>query len=256
MITTFYTTWQGGDGLESYVEVAWIHNWLTNLISVWLALFFIQRPLRGKRIVWYCMITSFYSSISFFANAWIGLFCIEGIAYLYVFYRQKLLYIISILFRFLCHATCFLFFEGSFHLGAFFPWIHTPIYLSWIVYGFLFFYFLTHALTLMKQKFRYGCNLYGVKTLHMYGYMDSGNLVTCKGIPVIFLDAAYREEIQGKVSSIEIGSIYGKREMEAQLIYCSLDGGTRMKTYVVFVQGLRIHGGYQLLLNLKLLTMR
>ena len=44
--------------------------------------------------------------------------------------------------------------------------------------------------------------------------------------------------------------------MEALRLWCALDGGARQQVYVVFVDGLRIRGGYRLLLNLKLLSMR
>lgn len=86
--------------------------------------------------------------------------------------------------------------------------------------------------------------------------MDSGNLISYRGIPVIFIDEQYREQLYGNVRNIQVGSIHEKKEMEAMLISCSLDGGTKKAAYVVCVRGLRIQGGYPLLLNLKLLSMR
>lgn len=243
--------------MESYVEVAFLHNWMSTLLSVWMALFVIQRPLRGRRVLLYSALASLYSSLAFFDHAWIGAAGIELLAFLFVFYRQKALYLVSLLFRALWHATCFIFWEGSFHLGAFFPWVHTPIYLCWLLYGLLFLYLYTHAMTLMKQKFRYGCTLCGKgRPLHLWGYMDSGNLLTHQGLAVLFLDEAYRAQLQGTTCRICVGSIHGKREMEALRLWCALDGGARQQVYVVFVDGLRIRGGYRLLLNLKLLSMR
>ncbi len=242
--------------MESYVEVAFLHNWMTNFISVWMALYLIQRPLRGKRVLLYSLVTSFYSSLFYFDDAWLGVIILEGIAFCYVFYRQKSLFCASLLFRFLWHATCFVFFEGTFHLGSFFPWIHTPIYWCWVIYAIMFFYLSTHAMTLFKQKFCYRCTLYGKKMIHLTGYMDSGNLLCYQGIPVLFLDEGFRDELQGKIVKIQVGSIHDKKEMEAVLVYCSLDGGSKRKAYVICVRGLRIQGGHPLLLNLKLLTMR
>ena len=221
--------------MESYVEVAFLHNWMSTLLSVWMALFVIQRPLRGRRVLLYSALASLYSSLAFFDHAWIGAAGIELLAFLFVFYRQKAL----------------------FHLGAFFPWVHTPIYLCWLLYGLLFLYLYTHAMTLMKQKFRYGCTLCGKgRPLHLWGYMDSGNLLTHQGLAVLFLDEAYRAQLQGASCRICVGSIHGKREMEALRLWCALDGGARQQAYVVFVDGLRIRGGYRLLLNLKLLSRR
>ena len=36
--------------MESYVEIAFIHNFLTDLLSVWMALYLVQRPLHGGRV--------------------------------------------------------------------------------------------------------------------------------------------------------------------------------------------------------------
>lgn len=243
--------------MESYVEVAFLHNWMTVLLSVWMALFVIQRPLRGRRVLLYSTLLSLYEAFAFFDHAWIGVLGIEALAFVFVFYRQKTLFLAALLWRALWHATCFVFWEGSFHLGAFFPWVHTPIYLCWLLYGGIFFYLYTHAMTLLKQKFRYGCTLYGkASPLHLWGYMDSGNLLTHQGKAVIFLDAAYRDRLQGALCRIAVGSIHGQREMDAMQLWCALDGGAKRQAYVVFVDGLRIRGGCRLLLNLKLLSMR
>ena len=45
--------------MESYVEIAFIHNFLTNVISVWMALYLIQKPLRGRRVMAYAFLSSF-----------------------------------------------------------------------------------------------------------------------------------------------------------------------------------------------------
>ena len=242
--------------MESYVEAAFLHNAMTNLLSIWMALYLIQRPLRGRRVIVYALVSSLYSALAFFPGAWIGVLLIEALAFVFVFYRQWTMLTASLLFRSLWHATCFIFWEGSFHLGAFFPWIHTPIYLCWIVYGLLFFYLCTHAGRLLKQKFCYGCTLYGDVPFRLRGYMDSGNLLTHQGVPVLFLDDAYKARIRGEVCRIEVSGIHGRKEMEAQLVRCALDGGACRRVYVVLVSGLRIRGGYRLLLNLKLLSMR
>ena len=52
--------------MESYVEVAFLHNWMSTLLSVWMALFVIQRPLRGRRVLLYSALASLYSSLAFF----------------------------------------------------------------------------------------------------------------------------------------------------------------------------------------------
>lgn len=101
-------------------------------------------------------LSSFWSSFVFHDAGWIVLFMIEAVSFSFVFYRQKALYLAALMFRWLWHATCFVLWEGSFHLGAFFPWVHTPIYFCWFLYAALFLYLYTHASTLMKQRFIYG----------------------------------------------------------------------------------------------------
>ena len=102
--------------MESYVEIAFIHNFLTNVISVWMALYLIQKPLRGRRVMAYAFLSSFWSSFVFHDAGWIVLFMIEAVSFSFVFYRQKALYLAALMFRWLWHATCFVLWEGSFHL--------------------------------------------------------------------------------------------------------------------------------------------
>ena len=166
--------------MESYVEIAFIHNFLTDLLSVWMALYLVQRPLHGGRVTLYALCASAWSAFVFLDIGWIGVAAIETIGFIAVFYRQLALYGVNLLMRTLWHATAFIFWEGSFHLGAFFPWIHTPIWICWLLYLAVFFYLRTHAMTLLRQRFIYGCTLYGSETIRLKGYMDSGNLMQCQ----------------------------------------------------------------------------
>lgn len=242
--------------MESYVEIAFIHNFLTNVISVWMALYLIQKPLRGRRVIAYAFLSSFWSSFVFHDAGWIVLFMIEAVSFTFVFYRQKALYLAALMFRWLWHATCFVLWEGSFHLGAFFPWVHTPIYFCWFLYAALFLYLYTHASTLMKQRFIYGCTIYADEPVHLRGYMDSGNFVSWNHLPVVFVCAEQRDRFKGKSCEIRVQSIHGCQRMKAMLIYCAIDGCAKQKAYAVFVSGLSIRGGCQMILNLKMLSMR
>src|SRR5699024_12344512 len=101
---------------------------MSTLLSVWMALFVIQRPLRGRRVLLYSALASLYSSLAFFDHAWIGAAGVELLAFLFVFHRQEALYLVSLLFRALRQPARFVFWQGSLHLGAFVPCVHAPIY--------------------------------------------------------------------------------------------------------------------------------
>lgn len=242
--------------MESYVEVAFLHNGLTNVLSVWMALYLIQRPLCGWRVGLYALFSAAVGTLLFVSFAWLVVLIVEAVGFLFVFYRQKALYLVSLLIRMLWHATCFVFWEGSFHSGAFFPWIHTPIWLCWCLYVLLLLYLKGHAMTLLRQRYVYHFTLYGKSKLHLLGYMDSGNLLSWKHAPVIFIDARFREQFNGIAQPIEIASIHGRRTMPALPVKCAIKGCTTQQAYAVFVKGLCIRRNCRAILNLKLLSMR
>lgn len=242
--------------MESYVEAAFIHNFLTDLLSVWMALYLVQRPLHGGRVALYALCTSAWSSFVFLEGGWLGAMLIEAAAFVMVFYRQAALYGVNLLMRTLWHATAFVFWEGSFHLGAFFPWIHTPIWICWIFYLVVFIYLRTHAMTLMRQRFVYGCTLYGTQTIRLKGYMDSGNLMQCQHQPVVFVNARYEPLFEGNATTIEVHSIHGARKMKAYRILCEVDGCRKCHVFAVFVDGLALRRNCAMILNLKMLSMR
>ena len=82
--------------MESYVEAAFIHNFLTDLLSVWMALYLVQRPLHGGRVALYALCASAWSSFVFLEGGWLGAMLIEAAAFVMVFYRQAALYVLSI----------------------------------------------------------------------------------------------------------------------------------------------------------------
>ena len=116
--------------MESYVEIAFIHNFLTDLLSVWMALYLVQRPLHGGRVTLYALCASAWSAFVFLDIGWIGVAAIETIGFIAVFYRQLALYGVNLLMRTLWHATAFIFWEGSFSLDP-----HTDLDLLAIVSG-------------------------------------------------------------------------------------------------------------------------
>ena len=107
--------------MESYVEIAFIHNFLTDLLSVWMALYLVQRPLHGGRVTLYALCASAWSAFVFLDIGWIGVAAIETIGFIAVFYRQLALYGVNLLMRTLWHATAFIFGKEAFIWALFFP---------------------------------------------------------------------------------------------------------------------------------------
>ncbi|MFR5523802.1 MAG: hypothetical protein ACLTJG_02450 [[Clostridium] innocuum] len=90
--------------------------------------------------------------------------------------------------------------SGWFHNFLWFVPLHASVYWLWLVYGGMF--LLLHVkwkdmLARMNYLYRLHIELADT-TLHLKGWLDSGNLLSYEGIPVLFISSSMRHILRNR----------------------------------------------------------
>lgn len=243
--------------MESYVEITWFTSFLMLLHSSTLAFYVAWKPQPFYKLVIYSMVLPFFACICFSKHAWIWLLLLEGGFFWWIYRYAWKTWLILLANRFLWNFTAYALFGGTFHLGIFFvpskviPWGYWFILLTtWV--------FLYHKWksTLAQRDFIYPIQIVCEKTrLKIKGYLDSGNLLTCGGVPVIFLDQKYQEYFEhNRIELVVMNGVDATKVIRCKEAKMKVgDGGFHM-VLINTEKSLHLPLGAHALLNMHLMT--
>lgn len=244
--------------MESYLEVSFINSCLILYVSVMVAQYASWQPIAKKYCLLYALIVSFVGVFFWFPYAMLMVVIIEVLFFLFIFRRAYKTYLFSMCFRFLCIATCFLLYGGGFHNFIWFVPLQATIWVTWLLYIF--------ALVLLHCKWKdyvaklscvYDVSIYTkTKTLHVVGYLDSGNLLTYEGKPVVFIDCQYKTYFaQERIELIVMNTIAQTEVIRCYQCDIQLHGCKRHRVYIHCDKTLQLPVKCGLLLNMKVMTL-
>lgn len=190
--------------MESYMEVTWINSVLLLVHSITFAFYISYKPQTFNKMLIYALAVPSLACLCFHPSGWIWMVLLESICFWWIFRYAWKSWLIFIALRLLWNFTCYVLYEGSFHLGLYFVPIST---IPWALWLFLilswFVVFRKWKIGLAQYDFVYPTTIFTTKVkLKMKGYLDSGNLLSNEFIPVIFVDHSYEEYFKNE--SIEL----------------------------------------------------
>lgn len=244
--------------MESYVEVSFLYNWLTILVSVLLASYSCIQPINVKKGMLYAFMISLVGVSLYEAGSLYVAVLLESLFFMMVFPHKRKLYIYAMALRWFSFYSCFALYGGSFHNGLYFVPIRVNPLPIWLLYGGLLF--------MLKQKWKdlfakgnyvYAMTLYlEEQQLPLKAYLDSGNLLCHEQQPVIFLDEKYQTYFQD--SSIELvvmNTVEKTGVLSCHSCVIQVDGCKRHRVYVSCERHLTLPFDCEVLLNMKLMTL-
>lgn len=244
--------------MESYIEVSWLNGVLLLYASVLFASYAVFQPMKDIRILVYAAGISLLS-VMLWRKGSLFILILSELTYLATLFRYaRKTYIFAFCFRFLCMLTCFAVYQGSFHNGFWFVPLHAPVQWCWLLYLLLIFFCKSRWRNhFCERNCLYPVTLYiGNKQLHVTGYLDSGNLLSQNGIPVVFLERRYLSYFAKE--SIQL--VVMKTVQENSRLHCypcelQLNGCRRLHVLVHLQEELQLPMRSELLLNMKVMTM-
>lgn len=244
--------------MESYVEVTYLTNVLMILVSCQLAQYISLKPISSVRLAGYAIIQSFINCALWMANSWVICCIIEAVFFILFFTYAKKTWLISICIRYLFMVSGFVLLQGSFHNGIWFVPMHVSVIWLWLVLILMsVLLFLKWNVWVAKMNCIYDTRIYTKdKTLRIKGYLDSGNLLSWQGTPVIFLPKNYHAYFQDeRIELIVMNTIAETSILRCYLCELQLAGCQRHQVYVHCEKELALPQGCNALLNMKVMTM-
>lgn len=244
--------------MESYIEVSLLHNFITVVISTLMATYASLQPISFKRILIYASVQASTSCIFWFSNAWVLSVVVELLFFLVFFRYAYKTYVISLVTRFLWLCTAFVMYDGGFHNGAYFVPMDQPIYILWAIYGVCMLLLLAKWKDFVAElSYVYSLKLYTKqKILPLRGYLDSGNLITFKNVPILFLDKKYYAYFQNQgIELVVMNTITDTDVIRCYDCELQLSGCKKQRVFVNCEKSLELPLHCELLLNMKVMTL-
>ena len=245
-----------GDEMESYIEISFVNQILLMVLSILIAGYITCKPVCLKENVIYSVSISLFCSLFWGTYSWLLYMCLEVFFFLLYFrYRLKTYFVYGSL-RFLLSFTCYALWKGSYHLGMYYVPLHQKPFLFWTIEIILLISLLRKwKYFLGKLNYIYECTIQSNhKKFSVCAYLDSGNLLTLQGIPVVFLDPKYTLYFQGeRMQFVNIQTVQGEQEIGCYEALIEIKGYASQHVYVHCKQNIKLPFRCELLLNMKLL---
>lgn len=244
--------------MDSYVEVSFLHTMLLILLSVWIAQYISLKPISDLRLLAYAFLQSLCLCFMWFSYSWLLCVIIEALFFLIIFHYAKKTYLVALCIRALSMATCFVVYQGGFHNVTWFVPIQARIWPVWVT--------LIIVAIALRMKWKYylaktSC-VYDTKiytkheTLRIKGYLDSGNLLTWQGVPVIFLSPNYHAYFKDEsIELIVMNSVSDTAILRCYTSKIQIAGCVSHQVYVHCEKNLQLPMGCVALLNMNVMTM-
>lgn len=175
--------------MESYIEIAWIQNFMMNWLSYQLGFAYASTLASNKEKLLLAFISTSISIFSFYKySIWICL-SVEIIILLRFYLRIRAIFL-SEWFRFLWIMTFLLFQKGSIHNLAFFPALDAS-YALWFILILWNIWMIMGESRIRQNHFIIEVQIEGQ---WLKGYYDSGNLLCINHTPCIFIKTSIYEK--------------------------------------------------------------
>lgn len=244
--------------MESYVEISYIQNVFCTISALLFAQYTTLRPIRIRSMIVYACSTSFCICFLWIPYHLLILFLWEVLCIFWLFRHAKKTYIWMQCFSYLQQFTLFLLFSGGFYNLHWFVPITMYILPLWLFYICIWvLLWCKWNRWIARNTCIYQTTIYiGQHTLQYKGYLDSGNLLTEQGIPVVFLDCCFDSYFQNEnICYIDMVGVDNSQKIACIKGEIQLQGCKRHTVYICTSNSLQLPNGCRLLLNMNLMTM-
>ncbi|MGX8835209.1 sigma-E processing peptidase SpoIIGA [Amedibacillus sp. YH-ame6] len=244
--------------MESYVEVSFLHNAMTILLCVLLGEYAALQPVSLRRCILYAILVSAIATLTWSAYSLLWMVLLELISFFFFFRYAYKSYLCSLVFRYLFYGSAFLFYGGGFHNGVWFVPMGTSFLFLWAIYALLYaLLFVKWKDIFAKLSYVYDAKFFMNQTkMGLKSYLDSGNLLTYKGMPVIFVDKKYQAYFKNeRIELIVMNSVTSTEVMRCYECEIQMAGCKKHKVYINAERHLKLPFKCVVLLNMKLMTM-
>lgn len=243
--------------MESYVEVSILHNVLTIFVSFWMAQYISLQPLRQRSILTYAWMISLCGGLLYQSYSWLAVLALEIGSFFCFFRKSAKSWLMAQAIRMLWYYTAFALYQGSFHNLLWFVPIHASIVYLWLFYGLL--YALLKAKwkqQLARLSYRYAIDLFLEETtLHLDGWLDSGNLLCTQGLPVLFVEGSYEAYFQQqRIQWVVMKTMQGSETIRCYACEAALSNTKRCPVLVCCKEGMQLPLHCKVLLNMNVMT--
>lgn len=243
--------------MESYIEITWFNGFLVLMNSTTLAFYLACKPCAFYKMLAYSVLVPLFACFCFGRYEWLAMCLLEGL-FFYLIYRDSWKgWLLMIAHRLLCNLTCYVLYEGTFHLGIYFvpsdkiPWLLWGVLiLTWCM---MFFHY---KYELSQQSFLYPLEIRTSDVvIKMKGYLDSGNLLMEEGKPVLFLDQTYEEYFQKEhIEWIVMNTVQGIGKVPCFEVKARIGTQTYHNVLVHINRHLQLPMNAKALLNIHMMT--
>lgn len=243
--------------MESYMEVTWITGFLVLLNAGTLAFYLSAKPCRYRYLLLYSALIPFIACVCFHRLEWLVMIACEGLFFRLIYHHQWKSWLLMITHRLLCNFTCYVWYGGSFHLGIYFIEAGKLPYVFWILLSISWLgMFYVWKMSLAQQNFIYALEVKGSdKVIKLKGYLDSGNLITEAGVPVVFIDQSLEEYFKDAyIQWIVMKTMQGESKVKCRMAQARLADAHYHPVWLHFTSNLHLPLGAKALLNLHMMT--
>lgn len=243
--------------MESYIEVSVITSFLLMLCSCMTAFYIAWKPQAFYKLCIYALLIPLFACLCFQPTGWLWMILLEGFFFWWIFAYAWRTWLIMIAMRLLWNFTCYVLFEGSFHLGVYFvPKEVVP----WFLWAFLI---LALALLFHKWKdvlaqrdFIYPIQLMSSKaSIKLKGYLDTGNLLCNEHTPVMFVDHKYEAYfVNESIELVVMNTMQCAKVIRCYEARVKVGNGAVHKVLVNSERSLQLPMGCNALLNMNMMT--
>lgn len=244
--------------MESFVEVSLLHNAITILLSFRMASYACVQPIALRSMFLYALTIAVFGSLLFFQGSYLLMLLLEIGFFLGMFHRNAKSWMTMLVIRFLWCMSGFALYQGGFHNFLWFVPVHATIVWLWLVYALLF--ILLHRkwkdmLARLNYCYRVHIELED-RTLHLKGWLDSGNLLSYESIPVLFLSSSY----EAYFAKQDIELVVMNTMEDTSIIHCyvcmaAIDGCQKHKVLICCRKHVNLPLNCEVLLNMNLMTL-
>lgn len=243
--------------MDAYIEVSFVHGIMTIMLSMMVGSAAAVQPVAKRRMFLYAGSISLICILLWHPWSFLWVIALEAFFFLLWFRHTGKAYLIALCVRALSFYMAFALYQGGFHNGLWFPPVHAPLWQLWLFYA-ITFYGLHQKWQeqLSKSSYVYQLHIYTKQEeLCIQGYLDSGNLMSWKSVPVLFIDRRYEAYFREQNIQLVVRNTISKTE-EIRCYECeaAIEGCSRKRVLISCESMLRLPMHCEVLLNLKMMT--
>lgn len=244
--------------MESYVEVSILHNIATILLSFLMASYACVQPVPIRKMLIYALAVSIPGCLMFFPGSWGFPLLVEAVFFFWQFRLCAKSWMMMQVIRILWYMTSFAFYQDGFHNFLWFVPIRASVIWLWLVYGLMF--VLLHVkwkdmLARMNYLYRLHIELADT-TLHLNGWLDSGNLLSYEGIPVLFVSSSYEAYFKKQdIELVVMNTVDDTSVIRCYACMAAIEGCHKHRVLICCRNHVSLPLNCEVLLNMNMMTL-